>query len=255
MEKITRSSILNAVSDYNTDVLAGKYENLAAKKEKIDADVKEFNANQKTAFIIECKKSENPMIEAIKRFTFEVVKINNVQDDEDILPRLELTDAKRQFDLLDLDKKANWQYAIDNLVLKMTKNTAIKVDAIIKTEGGTVEKNKRLEFLDQAFAMKKEARKYELTGEVSNDDEFLETLQGIVDKMIGENVAEVQLSDVCMIRGFFMSDVSASLKVRCAASKKVRTYIGKMLHRILTSSSYELDCKLDKDAVEEYFKK
>lgn len=234
-----RSNAENSAKAYNDADHAGNSADKAAALKKLDEAIAEYSSIARTIVFQECKESENPMIEAVKRLTYPTIagKLEKVEDTE--IQRMVIEDREKQIDLLKLHKYVdggigadhNWVYMVEKFNMLLTARRADELGIDPKT-------------VNDSYAMSEIAREFDLGKNPASNTKILDTLRTIVGAMIGEEYKpKVTSHDVAFLLAIYSRKARKALTVSCANHKFMRGYVMEICHRVVLDKAYAVEFK------------
>ena len=198
--------------------------------------VNEYTSVARTEAFEDCKATDDPMLEAIKRLTFTTIAIKDKKDEETDVPVRELIDREKTIDLLKLDnfckgigKDKNWDDIIQKFNFLMTYQVA--------TDLGLDPKE-----VSDSYAMSEIARQVEFGKTPTSNTNMLKTLQAIVNAMIGDEYKATS-HDVKFLYYTYARRGRKALTVACANHKNMREIAMQICNRIVEGKTYSVDYK------------
>lgn len=205
------------------------------------------------------KEAENPMLEAIKTYGFDVIKHKDTKviektADEDgeettiTYIKREVAVKEKQIDLIKFDnfgKKRSsidpmWRYEMQTLNQLFCIRTAQEL---------------KVPFEAKSYYMDKLARRIDDGETPTSNTQMLEAVQKLVDMVIyekkedkDENKYRVNSRDVTAIIMQYTKSGKGRLGIAPAKHNYFARIIGKVLYRIVTGEQYTLEYKISKDA-------
>ena len=242
-----RQGLEDEVSKYNEYFQNGKIEEAFRCNEGIEQTVNEYTAISRDIAFDEILECENPMIEAVKRLTFESIAVKeekrDITDGEKIpvkvivardknidVLKLQNYGKKKGIDHIGCDK--NWEYLIQKFNFLMTVQTAIDIGANPKE-------------IRDCYDITAIARDIDMGKTPTSKTNILKTLQIIVTAMIGEGYKATS-HDVNYLLKIYNKKGRKALTVVCANHRYMRQYICEICNHIVTKDTYGVDCKLKK---------
>lgn len=198
----------------------------------------------------ECLATENPILEAVKRYCFPILSHKDNKENDIVIGRELREDRTRQIDLFKLckysvDSKAEktldctWQYDVMKfnqlLCMRVAKDlgfTATQVKNIAKT-----------------YYMDDLARKIDLGETPDSNTQICKQLQQVVDRILfmpddkGKNTIKVNNYDVGYLREAYAKMGKSALSIQVAKHDFMRRLIGNVLFRVVTNGKYSLEYK------------
>lgn len=226
-----------------------------AEQDKLE---KEYASLAEKVCFAKLKEAENPMLEAIKTYGYDVLKhkdINitesSVVDGEEVevsYVKRELTIKEKQIDLIKFDNYGNktvsvnsmWRYELQTLNQLFCIRTAQEL---------------KVDFVPQSYFMDKMARRIEDGETPVSNTAMLEALQKLVDMVVYEakedkdvNKYRANSRDVTAIIMQYTKSGKSRLGIAPAKHNYFANIIGKVLYRIVTGEQYTLEYKTSKNA-------
>lgn len=245
-----REEAIEKIQEYNTLLLDENATRKAVSdlKSKIDEVVGEYNAQSRSDVLKECAESDDPMMAAIRRLQYPRIAAKEVKIPDTDEVKLELADRFGDIDTYALHRKAggigkveNWWAEIEQLNLQLTLKTAREL-GIDPVKAG----------INDSFAMKELSKQAKLSDGDSKKDptsekNLLETLQYVINKMIGEEYRATAEDVKFLIKAHSKKDNKQKLRVACQNNTHFRQTIVDICHRIVMDGEYTVDYKKVKD--------
>jgi len=202
-----------------------------------------YTSLAREACFLALSKTSHPLLEAVKQYNYDSIKIVDKTVGESKIPVRSIEDTKRDIDLKKLHKfvpggigcESNWLHMIEKFNLLLT----VRVCNEIKADYHEIVK---LSDIADCYAMGEIARKIELGTDVSSNDKILESLQIVVTAMLGGDYA-AELRDVRYLNCVYSKKGKSALKVSCANHNYLLKYITNICYRIVTNGNYTADYK------------
>jgi len=246
---IVEQEIKDLITAYNE---ANMREDLSSMREidgKLNESEKEYAKLSMFTVFDELAKTEKPMFEAIKRYSYSIIKHRDNVDKETNIATREISYKDKQIDLVKFEdyckeKKIaiapanDWRYAIQKfnqlLCLKAAKELGVKTKPI-----------------SQSFYMNKIAKAIEMGETPTSNTAMLKQLQFIIDKMLyveGDhgNIYKATSRDVAYLNMLYTKKGKAILSIATAKHGFLTSLIMDMLHRLVCKKDYTIECKLEK---------
>lgn len=247
---IVEQEIKDLVTAYND---ANMEENLSSMREingKLDETEKEYAKLSMLTIFDELSKTEQPMYEAIKRYSYGVIKHRDNVDKETNIATREVVYKDKQIDLVKFEdyckeKKINiapsndWRYAIQKfnqlLCLRAAKELGVKSNPI-----------------KESFYMNKIAKSIEMGETPTSNTAMLKQLQFIIDKMLyteGEhgNIYKASSKDVAYLNMLYTKKGKTILSIATAKHGFLNALVMDVLHKAVCKKDYSIECKLEKN--------
>ena len=219
---------------------------------------KEYAQLAEVKCYVDLKKMENPMLEAIKKYGFDVLKhkdvvikttsINDDGEEEEVTSiTRELTIKEKQIDLVKFDAHGKktvsvdplWKYEMQCLNQLFCIRTAQEL---------------KVPFDCKSYYMDKQAKRIEDGETPVSNTAMLEAVQKLVDMIIYEkqedkdaNKYRVNSRDVTAIIMQYTKSGKGRLGIAVAKHNYFARIIGKVLYRIVTGEQYSMEYTISKD--------
>lgn len=229
------------VLDSNGNVTGTKAEYIT---NLIDEVVNKYTAIAREICFTECRETDDPMLEAIKRLTFATIGMKVSKKGEEKIPVAEIIEKNKAIDLLKLHKTVDggigkdpkWNGMVEKMNFHMTARQAKRI--VKKKENLT----RVLTEINDSYAMSDIAKAIDMGKDPTSNTKLLGTLQGIVTAMIGEEYKATS-HDVNFLTDLYASKGRTALSVNCANHRYFRAYIAAICHSIVTGEDYEISFK------------
>lgn len=250
----TETKIRSLVSEYNEKIGDDKAAEAYRLKPDIDKLLSDYAEDARVICFGDCRDSADPMLEAIKELTYEVVSVKEIKSKDGGVPRLEVGSKNRNIDLRQLHKFINdgigadkkWIYMIEQFNFRMTCRVAMEI-------GYTPERMKEISdsyamsAVAKEIALAKSDKKGAKAPDPTSNGQILKTLQGIVDAMLGAGKFKATSKDVKYIEWIYgKKNNKQALTVSCANHKFLTQYIAEVCHHLVTGADYCADYKAAK---------
>ena len=241
--ELLEGEIRTSVEEYNDAYQNARYDEAAVIEDKITEKVNEHTSIKKTICFDECRETPDPMLEACKRLSYQILSIKDTKEGDKKIPVRIVEETFRGINLLKLHKfvkdgigaDKSWSNAVEKLNLLMTLQTAKDLKVCV-------------EDIDNSYAMNRLSREYSFDKlKAKNVNEVLKMLTTIVHAMLGENYTPEEC-DAHYIIKTYARKTRGALKVKVATHKALVGVIQEVCHRIITGKTYEVDYKRIKDA-------
>ena len=229
------------VLDSNGNVTGTKAEYIT---NLIDEVVNKYTAIAREICFAECRETDDPMLEAIKRLTFATIGMKVSKKGEEKIPVAEIIEKNKAIDLLKLHKTVDggigkdpkWNGMVEKMNFHMTARQAKRI--VKKKENLT----RVLTEINDSYAMSDIAKAIDMGKDPTSNTKLLGTLQGIVTAMIGEEYKATS-HDVNFLTDLYATKGRTALSVNCANHRYFRAYIAAICHSIVTGEDYEISFK------------
>lgn len=252
---VIEAEIKTNIRNYNEAVDNGNFTAMTEADNKQAELEKEYAQLAEVVCYANLKKMENPMLEAVKAYGFNVVGHKDVKTIEKIvedgeektitITTREATIKEKQIDLIKFDNYGGktvsinpmWKYEIQSLNQLFCIRTA---------------QDMGVPFEPASYYMDKIARRIEDGETPVSNTAMLEALQNLVDMIIFEgedkNKYRANSRDITAILKQYTKSGKARLGIAVAKHNYFTRIIGKVLYRIATGEQYTLEYKTSKDA-------
>lgn len=232
-----KNDIENNVKEYNDVMKAADFNKASSIDEKINDYVKEYSKVAQKNVFESYMLSETPMLDAIKDLIYTVVTVKNGTDEKNKTPMKYIDEKTVYIDLLKMQKYMNknigaidgWQYQIENFNYRMTLGVATELGINVKS-------------INDSYAMDKLARDLKNGKSVVSNTKKLAALQGVIDAMLGEGY-KVTSHDVAYLNNIYCKKGKTALTVVCANHRYMRQYIMEIAHRVVCEKEYKVEYK------------
>ena len=248
---IVEQEIKDLITAYND---ANMEENLSFMREingKLDETEKEYAKLSMLTIFRELSETDQPMYEAIKRYSYGVIKHKDNVDKETNIATREIVYKDKQIDLvkfedyctekkIDTVPDKNWRYAIQKfnqlLCLRAAKELGVKTSPI-----------------KQSFYMNKVAKEIDMGATPTSNTAMLKQLQTIIDKMLyaeGEhgNIYKATSKDVAYLNMLYTKKGKTILSIATAKHGFLNALVMDVLHKAVCKKDYSIECKLEKNS-------
>lgn len=236
---------------FNTAKEYNEYEEMSRITKDLDADVASYNEMAEAETIRVLHESPKPLLAAAVMLKYATIGYRDVAidpEDKDHTER-QINFGLKYIDTQKLHKHTskgvgedpNWIYAVQKLNFLLTVRQAKRLDIDPA-------------LINACYSMKQEAKKFEglQTDSEAVDEIILQDIDRIVKMMIGESYS-AKMADVAFLQGVYTKKSSKSaLTVSASNHSNMRNHMLDICHRAATNSTYALDCKLNKKAVDKF---
>jgi len=252
------AEIRSNISAFNEAFAAKDFTAIAEANAKQDELEKEYADLAEVVCYAKLKESDNPMLEAIKTYGYDVIKHRDVITKEKIvvdgeeaevsITTREVAIKEKQIDLIKFDNYGNktvsvdpmWRYELQTLNQLFCIRTA---------------QDMSIAFQPQSYFLDKVARRIDNGETPVSNTAMLEALQKLVDMIVYEkqedkdaNKYRANSRDVTAILKQYTKSGKGRLGIAVAKHNYFARIIGKVLYRIATGEQYTLEYKISKDA-------
>lgn len=221
---------------YNEAMTAEKFDDAV----KIDAElsniVNEYTGTARDICFDDCKATENPMIEAVTRLTFQTIAIRDEKKDEDAIPVRSIEEKSKPIDLLKLNKHCGGIGADDKWV-----HIAQKMNFLL-TAQKAVDLGIDPMAINDSYDMSAIAHEFDMGKNPTSKTNLLRSLQRVVTAMLGDGYKATS-HDVNFLLSVYSKKGRKALSVNCANHQYFVRYLAEICHRIVTGKVYEVEFK------------
>lgn len=189
-------------------------------------------------------QEEEPIISAIKMYSFEVVRIKEVKDKEThAVISIERDVKSKQIDLLKFCKQAEldtmWQYDVEACNQLLALRCA-------KSLGYTTT---QIEQMSKSYFMQTQARKIKMGETPTSNTKVCKMLQEVIDKIMpntdenGKSILKVNSHDVAYLDNCYAKKGREQLTIALAKHDFLRRLIMDIMYRLLTDAKYSVEYK------------
>lgn len=225
------------IEEYNLALV----KNDNAKMTAVEASLKDIEAEyakqaMNEAFA-ECKRAEDPVIAAIKMYTFETLG-HTISRKDGVIEGINLTMKDKQIELPKLfkflGKSHLWEYDLEKLGCLLCMRTA--------KELGIPDKEVRR--IDRMYYQSEFARKSELGAMPTSNNQITKLLQSVIDQILpGKNYKALVVDSKYLLMCYTRRGRS-KLSVSVAKLSFVHTLFMDILHRIVCGLKYDVEYKM-----------
>lgn len=226
------------VLDSNGNVTGTKTEYITS---LIEECVNKHTNNARELCFAECRETEDPMLEAIKRLEFTTIGLKVTKKGEEKIPVAEIVDKNKSIDVFKLHKTVNGGIGKDpkwnGLIEKMNYHMTVRQAKRLIGERGNL--TKLLSEISDSYRLSDIAKQIDLGKDPTSNTKLLGTLQTIVTAMIGEEYKPTS-HDVNYLIDIYAKKGRGALTVECSNHRYFRGYITDICHHIVTGDDYRL---------------
>ena len=215
--------------------------NDAAKMNAAESALKEIEGEYATQAMreafAECKKSDDPVIAAIKMYTYDVLG-HTIARRDGVIEGISLTMKSKQIELpklfKSLEKSHLWEYDLEKLGCLLCMRTAKELgipDAEVRR-------------IDRMYYQSEFARKSELGAVPTSNNQIVKLLQGIIDQVLPNKGYKALVVDVKYFLMCYTRRGKSKLTVSVAKFSFIQTLFMDILHRIVCDLKYDVEYKM-----------
>lgn len=234
----SKNEINNLIETANKHFKAGnlaEYNKTIAKLHETEKAYAKFYA---TVIYDELKIKDEPVIEAIKRYSYTIIKHKETKDDGKVAG-VEKIDRDKQIDLLKFCEYSkldtDWQFSAQKfnqlLCLRAAKELKFTPDEIKQ--------------ISTSYFMAKQAADIEMGKTPDSNNALCKALQIVITALIGEQY-KCNSHDVAYILMSYTKKGRAALSIAAAKHNDMQNLIMDVCYRILTDGRYSLEYKAKK---------
>jgi len=232
-----RALATEQVQAYNNAVQTGKYDVAMKCDESIKETISEYTGIAQKECFKGCLSTDDPMLEAVKRLTFDTIGVKDKKVGDDKTPVREVVDKAKPIDLLKLHKAAKdgighdkkWNYIAEKFNFLLTAKRAVDL-GIDPTK------------ISDSYAMNSISREIDMGKTPMSKTNILKTLQTVITAMIGEEYKATS-HDVNYLLAIYSKKGKQALHVQCANHRYLRNYLAEICHRIVLGKCYGIEYK------------
>lgn len=239
--KTFSTSIDEAITRYNRALKAKDMDEMARAEFALKKSESDYASEVESVVFSECRDSENPILEAVKRRSFEVIGHKTLRENGDIVGIERVDDKIHDIDLLKFCKfsklSTTWAYSVEKLgellCLRAAKQLNISASEIKK--------------ISTTYRMSKLAKEIELGGTPASNTQVCKLLQKIIDEILftdngnGGNLYRCLTCDANYMTMVYTRRGKTALVVSVAKPAFVQRVVTDVLHRIVTGKVYTVD--------------
>jgi hypothetical protein len=226
----------NAIAAYNLALGEKKMDELREAEANIEKAEQEFAEAAECAVFALCRAEEHPLRKAAELHSFRVIGHKAVHE-EKILTGFEKTEREKPIELARLAVQCGlptlWTHDVERLNQILTLRVG-------KEMGLSAEE---LKTISKSYFMSKAAGEIEAGATPTSNTQLVKLLQGICDKILGENVVRVNNHDVAYIEAAHTKKGRGRLAINTAQHNYMRRLVLDVLHRCVTGKVYEVEYK------------
>lgn len=199
-------------------------------KEAVD----EYNTLVRKRCFAECKAAEDPMLEAVKRMTYEGIAYEDKKGKDDDFSVRKVIPKAKKIDLLRLHeycggigKDTKWRYMVERMCALVTINTSSDIES--------AQIDYPLSDIARTFNFSEEANMKSVTS-------TQKAMQIVVNAMIGDEY-KVYPRDANYLRHIWTEKGKGVQTVRSATLNKMAEYMLEVCNRIVTNGVYKMENK------------
>lgn len=257
MEKKTlaelRTEAENQIIVWNTAMFENKFDIANKANTAIEDAEKDYLAQAQLAVFEALKETENPMLSAIVKFDFPVIRHVDKKDKESGITTRELIVKDRQIDIMRLDdyckrfrssiaSDKDWHFMVQrfNQLMCLRSAKELKIDP---------------KKICDSYFMAEKAKEIDMGKTPDSNTAILKALQACIDAILfvddgnGKNLYKATSHDVAFLLMTYTRKGKTALSVATANHGTMRNLVACILNRIATDKSYTLEYKEAKEKV------
>lgn len=237
------------VDKYNESAEFGEFKQMKKIDDATEEKLKEYISVCETECFNALAATPNPMLEAAKVLSFEVVAVKDVKQESGGTVR-ELQSALKKIDPLRLHKKVEggigadkfWWALVDRLNCGLTIAAAVFLEAK-NTHGEKLDPQK----VRDTIAMSEEAKKLSLAFEddLKNDEVLLSDVQKVINAMLGDGYS-VTMRMVQYLKMAHIGVDRNAMSLKVSRDSNMRWYMLNVCHAAITGNDFVLKFKENK---------
>lgn len=237
--------------------LCQKYNGLdlsTAKKDEVDIILTDlnkavdgYNNNSWTKMLLEVKTADDPMKDAVLKFSYDVIKVadKNVGEKDNPVIRKEISDSSKIINLKKvhdhiqngIGHDAKWYQLLEKFNMLMTIRVATDVKAKDAKDSKAIAK-----MIAETFDISAESKDMPLTPDVISNNKMIQAVQLVVTAMIGEGYKATS-HDVKFIEWRYGKKSRNRLSVACSTTGELMETMTHVCNKLLTDGTYEAEYK------------
>ena len=225
-----------AIADYNAALAVKDLDALRAAEDAIETAEKNFAEAAECEVFAICKAEEHPLRKAAEIHSYRVIKHKPLREDK-IVVGLEKSEREKPIDLVRLATKCGlptqWKHGVEHLNQILTLRVAQNVGFSAAD----------LKDVSKSYYISKAADAIEAGKTLTSNTQLVKMLQGICDKVLGENVVRVNNHDLAYIEANHTKKGRGRIAVGTADHSFMHRLVLDVLHRCVTGAVYEVEYK------------
>lgn len=207
--------------------------------DKIEKSVKDYANMARSLTIQECLATENPMVEATKRWAYKVIKAKEIRIDPMTKDtKLVIDTVVQPIDFLKIQKLTENAFGHDTRWVFMIEYFN-RLMAIRRCEELGVDSTN----LKNDYFMHEAAKSIDFGKNPVCNKNILHTIQTIIDAMLGEGYAVEAFDVEAVITNYSKFSRKEALKVALSGHKQLTDIFARICNRLVTGGSYEVEYK------------
>lgn len=240
---------------WNTAMFEKNLDIAAKANASLETIEKDYLAQAQLETFAACAEAEKPMLAAIEKFSFQIIRHVDKTDHESELTTRELVKKDRQIDLLrfeeycqktvktDIANDPMWKFMVQrfNQLLCIRAARELKIDP---------------KAIADSYYLAEKAKEIEMGKTPDSNTQILKQLQSCIDAIIfeddgkGKNAYKADSHDVAYLLMTYTRKGKNALSVATANHSTIRNQIGAICYRIVTKGAYTLEYKENKKTTE-----
>lgn len=193
----------------------------------------------------ELKASDDPILEAAKKYEFDSISVKDIQDKDTGTITRTIVDTKKTIDLFTLHryckgigKDSNWVYKLEKF------NYLLAYKAVLGITKGDDQKAK-LDKLKKTYAMDKVSRDIDMGKTPTSNTQVLKALDALIAATLGEEYHGLSI-DAKFLLEIYTKEGKGALNVVLPTHSRFCGKFLRVLHRIVTNGTYGAEYKEEK---------
>lgn len=228
------------VDDYNKAFLAKSLDGMKDAEENLTKELKAYKKAAFEAVLNRLKKSDNPVLEAVKQLTYGVFRAKTVKDDNGNEAGIELVPTDARIDLVKVCEHCElstvWKYKVEKLALLLALRAAKEIG--IPAE--------EIKVMNYKFKMDELARREKMGETPASNSQITKAIQMILDEVLpGQGKANAH--DAAFM---WMASTRAGREAKCikvADAKMAHRLFAEVANRVVTNGRYNVDYKMERE--------
>lgn len=237
---------------YNVAVETDKLKKALEAEEKLEEAVKDYNDHAHALALKECKESENPMHEVIRRLTYKGIKARDVKEDKDsdettrkieyVLKNIDISKLHRAVNGGIGADPENWLPTIEQFNYQMAYQLAKDLYESSRHKSLPPE-----EILTN-YAISDLAKEIKLGANPCSKNQMTKTLNKVIKGMLGDEY-EVKACDVKYIQSAFTKNrrTASGIALQCSRPEQMLRLCADVAHCVLLNEGYDVLVKKNKN--------
>ncbi len=237
------------VAAYSKALVKNDFQQMSSIENELKDAEGAYAEEQMRACFAECRAADNPILEAVRRYSYTVMAHRVLREDGNVVG-IELTEREKQISLVKLAKFCDmshlWEYKVEKFGSLLCMRAA-------KELGMTDAEVKKIEGL---YYMNELSKVEELGGVPTSNNQIVKLLQSVIDAVLyvegdnGKNMYRCNNHDVAyLLMCYTKRNKKKTLTIDVAKNTFVHSLVMDVMHRLVTGKSYDLNYQIIKTEV------